>query len=103
MNGEDTKELGLALVAIGAFFLALSIILAYLFPSSTVPTGTDLPTLLSLVWQRLVYTISAAIVGVVTILVGTVLYGFGRLIKEISYLQPVEESGEGKGGKNSKN
>jgi len=91
MNGENTKELGLAAVAIGVFLLGLSTILAYLFPSSAV-TGTDLPTLLTSVWQRLVYVIAAAIIGVLTILAGTILCGFGRLIEEISYLQYLGES-----------
>ena len=90
MNAENTKQLGIVAVSIG-IFLVMSAVLAYLFPNSNVPNNADLPTLLSIVWQRLVITISMAIFGLVATIAGTTLYGFGRLIEEVTYLQPIEE------------
>jgi hypothetical protein len=92
MNAENIKQLGLGVVSAGILLLVMSAILAYLFPNSTVPNSADLPTLLSIVWQRLVITISMAIFGLVATIAGTTLYGFGRLIEEVTYLQPIEET-----------
>lgn len=71
--------------------LALSGFGAYDFPFSSVPANADLATILTTLWQRLVITISLAIVGILGILGGILLYGFGRVVEEMAYLQPLDE------------
>lgn len=92
MNAENTKLIGLTAILGGIFALALSAYGAYAFPNSSVPPNSDLTTLLTIGWQRLVLYISLAIVGILGILAGTTLYGFGRLIDEVTYLQYLQES-----------
>jgi hypothetical protein len=92
MNAESIKQVGLIAIFGGILALALSTSGAYVFPYTNVPPNTDLATLLTIGWQRLVLTLALVIVGVLGVIAGTMLYGFGRLIEELTYLQPLEET-----------
>jgi hypothetical protein len=94
LNAESIKQIGLVAIFGGALALALSAFGAYVFPYTNVPPNADLATLLTIGWQRLVLTISLVIAGVLGVLAGTMLYGFGRLIEEVTYLQPLEETSQ---------
>lgn len=95
MNAENIKNLGLLGVSGGFLLLAISAYGAYIFPNSAASPSPDLPTMLTLLsqgWQRLVITVSMTIFGILAALAGTTLYGVGRLIEEVTYLRPIEES-----------
>ena len=91
MDSKDMQTIGLGTLGIGIIMLLLSAYGAYTFPSSYAPPNTDLVTLLTIAWQRTVLIISLAIAGIIEILTGTMLYGFGR-IEEAMYLRLLEDA-----------
>jgi hypothetical protein len=91
LQPADLKEIGLLTLLAGSLILMASTYRAYVFPITPV-SSTDLGTILTQAWQGLVITISLTILGILAVLTGTILYGFGRLAEELQSSQTTEEA-----------
>jgi hypothetical protein len=71
----------------GGIILTASAYRAYIFPVMPASSTDTLVTTLIQGWQSLVITISLAILGILAIITGIILYGIGRITEEIQSSQ----------------